>query len=134
MASGQPLNDEDRWDWLIQVREESIIRLNTSRGVVVTCSALKRKYRDVIRVATYHHPEVGVRFIYLNASEAVLKDRVKQRQDHYMKDNMVHSQFQSLEAPTVDENDILSVDASGDSVHVQQLAIDVVNKAMADGV
>lgn len=130
MKSGHPLTDEDRWDWLITLREESLRSLQTNRGVILTCSALKRKYRDVIRIAAYHNPDVRINFIYLNASEAVLTDRVKARQHHYMKGNMVHSQFQSLEAPMADESDILSVDANGTSNEVQQLAISMVEKAM----
>ncbi|QIX01701.1 hypothetical protein AMS68_007218 [Peltaster fructicola] len=130
MASGHPLTDADRWDWLIVLREEALKTLQTNHGVVLTCSALKRKYRDVIRVAAYHNPEVRINFIYLNASEAILMDRVKARRGHFMKDSMVHSQFQSLEAPLADETDILSVDANGASSEVQKLAIAVVEKAM----
>lgn len=130
MASGHPLTDADRWDWLIVLREEALKTLKTNRGVVLTCSALKRKYRDVIRVAAYHNPDLRINFIYLNASEAILMDRVKARSGHYMKDSMVHSQFQSLEAPLADESDILSVDASGTSSEVQKLTIAVVEKAM----
>lgn len=140
MANGQPLTDADRWDWLILLREQSLLTLSSptqpTSGVVVTCSALKRKYRDVIRIAAYHHPGVRVNFVYLQASEAVLMDRVRARQNHYMKDYMVRSQFQSLEAPQQDEvgRDVLSVDASGTSSEVQELALQVVRKTMAEGV
>lgn len=130
MATGQPLTDADRWDWLILLREEALKALQTSSGVIVTCSALKRKYRDVMRVAAYHHPEVRVHFVFLKASESVLMDRVRARQNHYMKDYMVRSQFESLEAPTREERDVLSVDASGTSGEVQRLALGVVDKVM----
>lgn len=130
MAAGHPLDDIDRWDWLIALREHALAALQTHPGVILTCSALKRKYRDVIRIASYHNPLVSVNFIYLMASEAILIDRVKTRQDHYMKDSMVHSQIETLEAPMSDEQDILSVDASGTSLEVQKLAIAVVHKAM----
>src|SRR5689334_7698793 len=49
MAAGTPLTDADRWDWLITLREAAIQKLRTSNAVIVTCSALKHKYRDVIR-------------------------------------------------------------------------------------
>ena len=141
MANGQPLTDADRWDWLILLREQALLALtkpittntpSTSSlpsGVIVTCSALKRKYRDVLRVAAYHHSNVDVHFVFLQATEAVLMDRVRARQNHYMKDYMVHSQFQSLEAPQEDEveKDVLSVDASGSSKEVQDLALKVVS-------
>jgi len=132
MANGQPLTDADRWDWLILLREEAVsaLRSSNSKGVVVTCSALKRKYRDVIRIATYHDPTIRVRFVFLSAAEAVLMDRVRARKNHYMKDYMVKSQFESLETPQQDEADVLSVDASGLSTEVQQLAVGVVNKVL----
>lgn len=132
MANGQPLTDADRWDWLILLREEALKALKDSEGVIVTCSALKRKYRDVMRIAAYHHPEIQVHFVFLKASEALLMDRVRARQNHYMKDYMVHSQFESLEAPTMDETDVLSVDASGTSKEVQQLALAEVSRVMTE--
>ncbi|KAK6395282.1 hypothetical protein LTR65_000752 [Meristemomyces frigidus] len=132
MAEGHPLTDADRWDWLILLREQSLQTLHESgtSGVIVTCSALKRKYRDVIRIATYHNPAILVHFVFLNATESLLMDRVRGRQNHYMKDYMVHSQFESLEAPQKDETDVLSVEASGTSVEVQRLALAVVRKTM----
>ncbi|KAK3628631.1 hypothetical protein LTR56_002019 [Elasticomyces elasticus] len=111
-------------------------------GVILTCSALKRKYRDVLRVAAYHNPSVSIHFVFLSASEAVLMDRVRARQNHYMKDYMVHSQFQSLEAPQGDEldeggvvrgeggegrrGDVLSVDAGGQAEEVRRWALGAV--------
>ncbi|KAK5134992.1 hypothetical protein LTR08_005944 [Meristemomyces frigidus] len=127
MAAGTPLTDADRWDWLILLREHALHTLASSpSGVIITCSALKRKYRDVLRIATYHDPSIHVHFVFLNASEAVLMDRVRGRQNHYMKDYMVHSQFLSLEAPLEDETDVLAVDAGGASAEVQKLAAEVV--------
>ena len=130
MAAGHPLTDADRWDWLITLRQTAIESLEDSRGVIVTCSALKRKYRDVMRVASYHHPEIRVNFVFLKATEAVLMDRVRARQNHYMKDYMVHSQFESLEAPVADETDVLAVEAAGTPVEVQKLAESVVQEVM----
>ncbi|TKA66758.1 hypothetical protein B0A55_09651 [Friedmanniomyces simplex] len=154
MANGQPLTDADRWDWLILLREQALLTLTKPSspqppttpttptassastlppsGVIITCSALKRKYRDVLRIAAYHRPDLSVHFVYLQASEAVLMDRVRARQNHYMKDYMVHSQFQSLEAPQEDElrGDVLSVDAGGESKEVQRLALGMVRGVM----
>ncbi|KAK3725180.1 hypothetical protein LTR37_000691 [Vermiconidia calcicola] len=134
MATGQPLTDADRWDWLILLREEAISALKkspSSAGVVVTCSALKRKYRDVIRMATYHDPSIRVHFVFLSASESELMDRVRARKNHYMKDYMVRSQFESLETPTEEERDVLRVDASGTSAEVQRLALETVNECLS---
>lgn len=113
MRNGTPLTDADRWDWLTSLREESMRRIQDGAdGVVLTCSALKRKYRDVIRVAAYYDPHLLIHFIYLDATEETLLQRVAARQGHYMGANMVHSQFAVLERPSADEKDVISIDVS----------------------
>ena len=113
MAAGIPLTDADRWDWLTVLREQALQRLSGGAdGVVVTCSALKRQYRDVIRVAPSYTHDVLRHFIYLHAPEEVLLERVGARQGHYMGANMVHSQFSILEPPTAEEKDVISIDVS----------------------
>lgn len=113
MSAGIPLTDADRWDWLTALREASIRALDHgSGGVVLTCSALKRKYRDVIRVAPYFTPNLYLHFIYLDAPEEVLLQRVTARKNHYMGASMVHSQFDILERPKADEVDVLTVDVT----------------------
>jgi gluconokinase len=134
MAAGHPLTDADRWDWLITLREAAIASLQDSQGAIITCSALKRKYRDVMRIATYHDSNIRVHFVFLKATEALLMNRVRARQNHYMKDHMVHSQFESLEAPTADETDVLPVEAGGTAVEVQKLAEGVVENVMREDV
>lgn len=132
MGAGIPLNDGDRWDWLIVLREEAVKHLETgASGVVVTCSALKKKYRDVIRLASLNDHDVIVHFIYLRATEELLLSRVKARKGHYMKDSMVRSQFEALEEPTEKEHDVLTVDVSGSVDEVELLALDAVSQAMA---
>ena len=131
MAAGHPLTDADRWDWLILLRDQSVNALASgASGVVLTCSALKRKYRDVIRIASYNDDRVLVHFLYLSATQDVLLGRVHNRVGHYMKDSMVKSQFEALEPPSEAERDVLSVDVSGDFGQVQHMALDVVNKVM----
>lgn len=124
MRNGIPLTDADRWDWLTALRDESMGRLNRgSEGVVVTCSALKRKYRDVIRVAAYYDHDILVHFIFLSASPEVLLERVSKRQGHYMGANMVKSQFDILEPPASDEKDVFSIDVSRTMEDVKQDAL-----------
>ncbi|OJD37655.1 shikimate kinase [Diplodia corticola] len=133
MGNGIPLTDADRWDWLILLREQSVRELETgASGVVVTCSALKKKYRDVIRVASYNNVKVVVHFVYLQATEEMLMARVRARPGHYMKDNMVRSQFESLEEPDHDElsKDVLAVDVSGTMPQVQALALGLVQEVL----
>jgi len=139
MARGEPLTDADRWDWLILLRDEAIKTLlsqqpslsnNTPNSVIVTCSALKRKYRDILRIASLKHPSIKVHFVFLKATEALLMDRVRARKNHYMKDYMVRSQFESLEAPAEDEGDVVGVEAGGSSEEVKALAVGVVEEVM----
>lgn len=131
MSQGIPLTDADRWDWLTRLRDESLQQLSRgSQGVVLTCSALKRKYRDVIRVAPYYSHDVLVHFIYLHASEEVLMARVQQRSGHYMGANMVHSQFNILEEPSADETDCITVDVSGSIEQVEEEALAKVKEAV----
>jgi len=131
MAQGIPLTDADRWDWLTLLREEAIHRLSSGdQGVVLTCSALKRKYRDVIRVAPYYDHNVLLHFIYLHASEEVLMKRVGSRQGHFMHANMVHSQFASLQPPGADEKDVISVDVSGSIEAVEEEALAKIRQAV----
>lgn len=132
MANGIPLTDADRWDWLVALREESRNQLSAgSDGVVLTCSALKRKYRDVIRVAGYYDRTILIHFIYLSAPEEVLVQRVTARSaatNHYMGANMVRSQFQSLEPPMDDETDVISVDVSRT---IEEVEIDALARVKA---
>ncbi|KAJ6782006.1 hypothetical protein PWT90_10030 [Aphanocladium album] len=131
MRTGVPLTDADRWDWLTQLRDESMRRLNNgAHGVVVTCSALKRKYRDVIRVAAYYDSSILIHFIYLDAAEEVLLQRVSARQGHYMGANMVHSQFDILERPSDDEKDVFSIDVSRSLDEVKRDALAQVHEVM----
>ncbi|KAG6301566.1 hypothetical protein E4U09_005020 [Claviceps aff. purpurea] len=129
MSAGIPLTDADRWDWLTELRKQSISRIHDGAdGAVVACSALKLKYRDVMRVAAYYDPSIRVHFVFLDASEEVLLKRVAERKGHYMGANMVKSQFESLERPTGDEVDVVTIDVSRSADEVKE---DVVAKAKA---
>ncbi len=133
MSKGIPLTDQDRWDWLISLRLAAMKTLSSPSspaGVVMTCSALKQKYRDVIRIAHYNSPDVLVHFVYLHASEQVLLERVGARQGHYMGANMVHSQLESLEEPTPEERDVIGVDVSGTKAEVEAEALRRVREAV----
>ncbi|KAF2433931.1 glucokinase [Tothia fuscella] len=123
MSAGIPLNDGDRWDWLTCLRDEAVKNLEAgAKGAILTCSALKYKYRDVIRVASYNDHNVRIHFIYLQASEALLLQRVGQRENHYAKADLVKSQLADLEEPRPTEHDVLSIDVSGTEEEVRTLA------------
>ncbi|MCJ1365515.1 hypothetical protein MMC16_004638 [Acarospora aff. strigata] len=142
MAQNKPLTDADRWDWLVLLRQAAVTRLSSPdnpaapNGVVVTCSALKRKYRDVIRIASYNDHDVLVHFIYLRvADEKTLLERVTARQGHYMKSSMVRSQIEMLEEPDKEEQmlDVLEVDCdSATKMEVQRIALRLVKDVLVD--
>jgi gluconokinase len=133
MANGIALTDEDRWDWLVQLREEAVEALDHgAHGVVLTCSALKKKYRDVIRIARYNDHDVMVHFIYLRASEELLLQRVRTRTGHFMKSSMVKSQFQCLEEPQkAKEKDVISIDVSDTQSAVKKMAVEAMTGVLA---
>ncbi|MET1064739.1 MAG: gluconokinase [Arthrobacter sp.] len=106
MQAGQPLTDEDRWPWLETIA--GWIKGHTEAGTpgVVTCSALKKRYRDVLRGE-------GVVFVFLDGSKDRISDRLASRSGHFMPPALLASQFATLEAPTAEENFIaLSVSAT----------------------
>jgi gluconokinase len=96
MQAGEPLTDDDRWPWLGSIAEW--IRTHTATGTpgVVTCSALKKRYRDVLRGE-------GVVFVFLEGSKDRISDRLASRHGHFMPPALLESQFDALEAPTEDE-------------------------------
>ena len=101
MRSGQPLDDEDRWPWLRRVAAWIGEREQSGRSVVVTCSALKRSYRDVLRDG---HPSVW--FAHVTVDPALLRERMEHRSGHYMPASLLDSQFAALEEPTA-ETDVV---------------------------
>ena len=98
MHAGTPLDDDDRWPWLRRVAE--VIGEHEAAGTsfLVTCSALKRSYRDLLRDG---HPSVW--FAHVNPSEAVLTDRLAKRTGHYMPPSLLGSQLATLEPLAGDE-------------------------------
>ncbi|KAI1136862.1 gluconokinase-like protein [Hypoxylon sp. FL0543] len=130
MKNGIPLADSDRWEWLTALRRESLRQLDAGNaGVVLACSALKHKYRDVIRVAPYFSPDLQLHFIYLHAPEEVLLKRVAARQGHFMGASMVHSQFDVLEPPAEDEVDTISIDVTRP---IEEVNEEVLSKAVGE--
>lgn len=99
MAGGQALTDADRAPWLARLRSE----LGARPDVVLACSALKRSYRDALRWP-------GVRFLFLNVPEPLLRERVAARTGHYAGAALLPSQLATLEAPGPDEADVLTLD------------------------
>lgn len=98
MAAGTPLTDADRAPWLSQLQLLIADLLQQGETAVLACSALKKSYRDQLRQNSYQ-----VYFVYLQASPELIGRRLQARSDHYMKANMVPSQFAALEEPSPEE-------------------------------
>jgi gluconokinase len=98
MAAGHPLTDEDRKPWLALVSRWIDQRLDAGGDGIVTCSALKRSYRDVL-----DHRHRGVLFVHLAGDRATLAARLAVRQGHFMPPGLLDSQFADLEPPAADE-------------------------------
>ena len=97
MAAGTPLTDEDRAGWLDTIATR-LSFLGPEEGLVVSCSALKRAYRDRLRLAT---PDL--RFVHLHGDRALLAERLQARRHDYMPPTLLDSQLRTLEIPTSDE-------------------------------
>ncbi len=96
MAAGQPLNDEDRAPWLVKVGQAL---QGGAAPLVIGCSALKRRYRDVIR----HEAARPVMFLHLTGTRAVLIARMAARTGHFMPLSLLDSQLAALEPPSSEE-------------------------------
>lgn len=98
MASGVPLDDDDRAGWLQALATELQQAQAEDRGLVLSCSALKRRYRDLLRAA-----DPQLRFVHLAGPRALIADRMHQRPDHYMPPSLLDSQLRILEPLQPDE-------------------------------
>ena len=101
MASGTPLTDADRLGWLHAVAERLADEQAFPSGVVVSCSALKLSYRNLLRAVA-----PGVRFVYLEGGAAALDERLQLRGVHFMPASLLQSQLDTLEAPQTGENPV----------------------------
>lgn len=103
MRTGHPLNDEDRAPWLKLCRDWLEMQFEAGRGGVLTCSALKRKYREQLSAG------LPVQFIYLKTSQKTIEGRLEHRTGHYMPPSLLPSQFATLEEPKEGEEPVIIV-------------------------
>jgi gluconokinase len=115
MSAGTPLTDEDRQPWLASIRDWIS---GTGGDCVVTCSALRRSYRDVLRQA-----EARVRFVHLDGSRDEIAERMSARTDHFMPLDLLDSQLDTLEPPQPDE-DAVVIPITGTPEQIAQAALD----------
>ena len=100
MAAGIPLTDDDRRPWLIAIAHRLAEAKRAGTGLVVSCSALKRSYRDLLR----SEGPADVQFVFLKSSPTLIAERIVARRGHFMPASLVDSQFAALEEPTADEH------------------------------
>jgi|SRR5271165_7231529 len=94
MSHGIPLTDSDRADWLAAIRARILDSFKRGQSLVVACSALKQRYRDVLDEG------VPITWVYLKGSAELIRSRMKHRASHFMKADMLPSQFETLEEPS----------------------------------
>jgi gluconokinase len=112
MQRDEPLTDEDRRPWLERIRDLAAREASEDRNAVVTCSCLKKAYRDLVRGAKAAAPSgdvptgklrpgavEGLRFVHLAIDPETAQDRVGDRRGHYFDEALVASQFEALEPP-----------------------------------
>jgi len=122
MREGTALTDEDREPWLDRI----VVTLNdyksAGHSAVLSCSSLKRAYRDKLR------QEVGtISFIYLRGDEETLLQRMKKRSAHFMPTSLLQSQLSTLEEPTADEG-IITIDVDETLEVLQEIALKAVSE------
>jgi len=104
MSSGLPLTDQDREPWLGSIATAMKGWIATDENVALACSALKKQYREILLV-----DKNNVRFIYLRGSFELFESRMAKRTKHFMKSQMLKSQFEALEEP--DDSEAIICDA-----------------------
>jgi gluconokinase len=118
MSAGRPLTDEDRWPWLRAIGDWMAQEIAAGRSGVVTCSALRRAYRDLLRQGRRE-----VVFCHLTAGENLVATRIGARQDHFMPVSLLHSQYDTLEPLEPNEPGVeVSVDGSAAEVLARAVA------------
>ena len=102
MRSGRPLTDQDRWPWLERLREQITRSITAKDNAVLACSALKRAYRDRLRVSD------DVKFVFLRGDYALVAEQLRHRRGHFMNPQLLQSQFADLEQPGPDEDVLMT--------------------------
>ncbi|KAK0106352.1 hypothetical protein ONS96_003987 [Cadophora gregata f. sp. sojae] len=123
MASGIPLTDEDRWEWLETLKATALLRMRAEKqqSIIVTCSALKQAYRAELRNSRVTRAV----FVLLEAGKDILESRVRKREGHFMTDKMVESQLEVLEAPGMEELDVIPVNVGGTEEGVREEVVGI---------
>jgi gluconokinase len=117
MAAGTALEDSDRADWLAAIAQRIAAAAREGRAMVVSCSALKRRYRDVLRQGDPH-----LIFVHLTGAKRLIQQRMSLRRDHFMSPALLDSQLDALEIPDADEH-VISCDVAQSPAAIVALVI-----------
>jgi gluconokinase len=120
MMSGIPLTDDDRWPWL--GRLNGAMKQVTQTWSVVTCSALKKAYRQKLTEGL----EGTVRFIFLDAPKQIIEERMRLRKHEYMPISLLDSQLATLETPGSDEP-VVRIPVSGSEDETFDLILEAIS-------
>lgn len=113
MSRGEPLTDDDRWPWLKAIAAWIAEHRAAGTTCVVTCSALKRVYRDIVT----DRQSADVRLVHLKGDFGLIEARLKARKGHFMPTALLESQFDALEEPGADERPVtISIDATPEEI------------------
>jgi len=118
MSAGQPLDDDDRADWLRALQQQIRGARERNVNLVVSCSALKRRYRDLLREG-----DPALRFAHLHGPRDLIAERLSARRDHYMPPLLLDSQLAALEP--------LEQDEMGINLDIRQAPAQLVNEILA---
>ncbi|MFM2486272.1 gluconokinase [Celerinatantimonas yamalensis] len=124
MSAGAALNDVDRAPWLERIRDAVFSIGHKQEQGVIVCSALKRRYRDIIRDGNEH-----ILFLHLYGNIELVAKRMQERKNHFMPRSLLQSQFDALEMPSSDERDVVTIDIDGDFEQVISRCIEAVQAA-----
>jgi gluconokinase len=125
MSHGTPLTDEDREEWLLTLQQQLRRAAHAGKAVVLSCSALKRRYRDLLRAGD---PDLVL--VYLHGERALLEQRMHLRQGHFMPASMLDSQLATLEPPQSDER-FIAVDIGDTPEQIVQRIVTQCSASMA---
>lgn len=127
MIAGIPLVDDDRWPWLQRVAAEIDRNSDDGRVSVVACSALRRRYRDILRLRA----SLPIAFVHLHGAEDVLAARAAARAGHFMPPSLLRSQLDTLEPLDDDEDGVVLDIAERTDIILENALAFVITSAVA---
>lgn len=123
MANKQPLNDDDRAPWLERIRDAAFSLEKKNETGIIVCSALKKKYRDLIRDGNEH-----VTFLHLAGDFDLVLSRMQARKGHFMPVELLKSQFDTLEVPDESESNVIHIDIDGSFDEVVERCVTAIHQ------